>query len=344
MKVTILLPAHNEEKIIKKALNSLLRQSYYNLEIICVLDNCIDNTEKIINDNFEDDLNIKVYKSMNNKHKKAGALNQIFDIYFDKMGDYVLVMDADTVLHYRAVEEGVNFLNKYINHGAVCSTAGILSVNKKNILWYFQNIEYGFGDTNFIENFGNVFVCRGMYSMYVKSALKDIIINRRFLYDINSITEDYELTLELKKLGYSISSNSKIKAYTDVPITIKEFWVQRVRWMKGGVDDLINHGFKKHTRLDIFWALFYRLVIVLQLFFIVEVIKVKSVNIIWFIFMIIVYTINVGLRLKYIQHKDKKTYILLFTMFPMLLYGFLDMILTMYTTFLSIFKINIKWR
>ena len=88
MGVTIILPAHNEEKIIKQAIESLLNQSYWDTEIIVCLDNCTDKTEAILNDNFGDNYAVKIFKSVNNQKKKAGALNQLFRCYFNNMRKY----------------------------------------------------------------------------------------------------------------------------------------------------------------------------------------------------------------------------------------------------------------
>ena len=47
-KVSIILPARNEEKFIKKCLDSLINQDYKNYEIIVINDSSEDDTEKII--------------------------------------------------------------------------------------------------------------------------------------------------------------------------------------------------------------------------------------------------------------------------------------------------------
>jgi cellulose synthase/poly-beta-1,6-N-acetylglucosamine synthase-like glycosyltransferase len=338
--VTIILPAHNEEKIIEEAIMSLKKQTYWDIEIIALLDNCTDNTESIAR-KFDD---VKIFKSRNNKYKKAGALNQLFESYFTEMHNYILVMDADTVLHHKAIEEGVRFLENNIHSGAVCSMAGIIEPEKKNLLWYLQNIEYGFGDTNFIENQGNIFVCRGMYSMYRKAALRNVIKSRNVVYNVESITEDYDLTLVLKKLGYGISNCHKIKAFTDVPTTIKEFFVQRKRWIKGGAEDLIRHGYKKYTYADINKMLIYFLLIIAQILFAVEAIKSCNVNLIWLFVIIGLYYINSIVRIKYIINKDWKMYLILFSMLPVFLYSILDNILTIYGTALAVLKIKTEWR
>ena len=48
IKISFLIAAHNEEKIIGKTLENLLRLPYSNFEVIIGLDGCTDNTEKIV--------------------------------------------------------------------------------------------------------------------------------------------------------------------------------------------------------------------------------------------------------------------------------------------------------
>jgi len=341
--VTIVLPAHNEEKIIKDSIQSLLNQSYWDIEIIAVLDNCNDNTEKIINDNFENNLNIKVFKTVNNKNKKSGALNQLFNYYFDNMGEYILIMDADTVLNKFAIAEGVKFLNKYYSNGAVCSVAGIMK-NKRNLLWYLQNIEYGLSDSSHVEAQGNIFCCRGMFSMYRKNSLQQIKNERNYIFDIRSITEDYELTLALKKYGWKISSSRKIKAYTDVPLNIKELYTQRKRWSTGGIIDLLKHKVNKYTRNDFLYLLTYLLISFLQMYLVIDLIQTKfSFNFYFLIFNIAFILINNLVRIKYIQYKNWKVYLILFTIIPQMLYFYFDMFVFFVSIKNVVFRKKINW-
>ncbi len=47
MKISVVVPAYNEEKCIERCLNSLVKQDYDNFEVILCLNNCTDNTENI---------------------------------------------------------------------------------------------------------------------------------------------------------------------------------------------------------------------------------------------------------------------------------------------------------
>ncbi len=66
LKVSIVLPARNEEQLIKASLldiSKFLNKKDYTYEIIVVLNGCTDNTEKIIIDNFSQNKDIKIVKS-----------------------------------------------------------------------------------------------------------------------------------------------------------------------------------------------------------------------------------------------------------------------------------------
>jgi cellulose synthase/poly-beta-1,6-N-acetylglucosamine synthase-like glycosyltransferase len=343
-KVTIILPAHNEEKIIKDSINSLLNQSYCNLEIITVLDNCTDNTELIINSNFEDETSVKIFKTVNNRNKKSGALNQLFNYYFDNMGEYILIMDADTVLDKNAVAEGVKFLDKYIKYGVVCSKAGVIEPKKKTFMWHIQNIEYGQFDTDRIETQGFCMVAHGMFSMYKKEVLKKVKV-RSCIYDENCITEDYELTLAVKSLGYKIGNNLKIKAYTDVPMTLKEYWIQRIRWMTGGLNALSKYSFNRYTYKDKIGHLLFLILFSLQLFLVTSAIITKT-NLFGFGIIVILSLslINSLLRYKYATLKNRFTLFFVIILIPDIFLSWIQTMIMIKSWINYVFKINLNWR
>jgi cellulose synthase/poly-beta-1,6-N-acetylglucosamine synthase-like glycosyltransferase len=339
-RVTIVLPAHNEEKIIKQAVESLLRQSYWNIEIICCLDNCTDNTENILKRISR----VKMFKTVNNVNKKAGALNQLFNYYFDKMGKYILVMDADTILHHKAIEEAVRFLKKHNEYGVVCSKAGVITPEKKSFMWHIQNIEYGRFDTDRVETQGFCMVAHGMFSMYRREVLEKVKV-RGDIYDVNCITEDYELTLAVKCMGYRIGNNLRIKAYTDVPRSIKEYWVQRIRWMTGGLHALSKYSFNRYTARDKLGHVLFLILFFTQIFLLSNTIINKWSPFGMGILVVLgLSVINSYLRYKYVTCKSFK--ILLFTLLlvPDIFISWFQTIVMLKAYINHIFKINLNWR
>ena len=88
--VSIIVPIYNEEKYLGHCLESLLDQSYENLEIICVNDGSTDNSLEILNEYSKRDFRVKLFVqpnqglsiSRNNGLSKAN-------------GEYVLFVDCD---------------------------------------------------------------------------------------------------------------------------------------------------------------------------------------------------------------------------------------------------------
>lgn len=94
-RLVALIAAHNEEHSIGAALESLAAQTRRPDEVIVVADRCTDRTAEIAVAH-----GAKVFETVNNGHRKAGALNQALTVVLAdlKPSDQVLLMDADTVL------------------------------------------------------------------------------------------------------------------------------------------------------------------------------------------------------------------------------------------------------
>ena len=67
--VSIIVPVYNVEQYLEKCVNSIINQSYKNLEIILVDDGATDNSGKICDELAKLDNRIKVY------HKENGGLS-----------------------------------------------------------------------------------------------------------------------------------------------------------------------------------------------------------------------------------------------------------------------------
>ena len=96
-KVSIILPARNEEKYIARCLDSLLKQNYPNFEIIAINDSSTDRTEVIMQHYAARDPRILV---VNAKSKPVGWVGKnwaCYQGYLRATGNLLLFTDADTV-------------------------------------------------------------------------------------------------------------------------------------------------------------------------------------------------------------------------------------------------------
>lgn len=110
-KVSILIPVYKAEKYISQCLESVLRQTYNNLEIIIVDDASPDNSiaiaESLIQKN-ENKFDIKILHNEKNKGI-AETRNTLLD---HATGDYILFVDSDDYIEIDAIDSLANIVNK----------------------------------------------------------------------------------------------------------------------------------------------------------------------------------------------------------------------------------------
>lgn len=103
--ISVIVPCYNVEKYLPKCVESILSQTYKNLEIILVDDGSPDNCGKICDDYAARDSRIKVI------HKENGGLSDARNVALDIMkGEYVTFIDSDDYV----ANDYVEFLYKLI--------------------------------------------------------------------------------------------------------------------------------------------------------------------------------------------------------------------------------------
>ncbi len=313
--VAVLIACHNEEKTIKKSLYSLLRQSYKPKQIICVDDASIDGTYEVLQ-KLKRKVKILDVLRCNKKRLKAGALN--FGLKkIQKEIKYVLTIDADTGLKNDLIERGLEYFHKYKNLGGVCSKAGLKK--GKGLLYRLQKLEYGAGfDAERTATFENVMILHGMCTLFEKKALLKI-----GGFTLNHLIEDYDATVKLKKAGFKTMYNPQMEAFTIPPKDFRSLIKQRLRWSRGGVDIILQHGLNRYTIEDFLDHLFF---IILFLLMLVVIISSLMSWVIWhyrphpiaLALGFITYFIHIY-GLKFIKKLEWKDFLLRLAIFPELI-------------------------
>jgi cellulose synthase/poly-beta-1,6-N-acetylglucosamine synthase-like glycosyltransferase len=67
------------------------------------------------------------------------------------------------------------------------------------------------------------------------------------VYDTTALTEDNELTLALKTLGWKVISPRECVVHTEVMPTWRRLWHQRLRWQRGALENLRHYGLTRTT-------------------------------------------------------------------------------------------------
>lgn len=177
--VSVIMPVHNEEKYIGKAINSILKQSYTEWELIIIDDCSVDNTLKIIIE-FKDS-RIRVYRNEVNRGI-AYSLNRALQL---SRGEYIARMDGDDCSVKNRIKIQVDFLKTHKDIALCGGNIRYIKGNRKTI-----KIKKYCSDYLKVQ-MGMLFAC--------ELAHPTIMLNRRlvddkdFYYKENVRAEDYEL-------------------------------------------------------------------------------------------------------------------------------------------------------
>ncbi|MFH1425247.1 MAG: glycosyltransferase [archaeon] len=225
-KVTIVIPAYNEEEGMARTIESVLALDYpkEKLEIIVVDDASKDKTLEIAK-KFESNQHpkIKVYAKEKNGGK-GSALN--YGIAKVKSG-IIVTMDADTFVNPDALKIMIGY---FYNDQIMCVSPSIGIYQPKNILQRIQQIEYYMGVflRKSFATMNAIHITPGAFSAYRKEFFK-----KHGDFDTNNLTEDLELALRIQSNDYIIENAPEAAVFTIGPTKFKELLYQRRRWYVG---------------------------------------------------------------------------------------------------------------
>ncbi len=260
-RIVVLLPAHNEEKLIGVALASLAAQTRVADEVIVVADRCTDGTYTVASS-----LGATVRVTLDNHEKKAGALNQMLTHLLPRLDpqDAVLIMDADSTISADFLEMAEQRLRE--PHGRRRPVGGVGGIFHgdpvSGLIERIQENEYLRYAGEIARRQGRADVLTGTATLFSVQALRDVRDARRsehvpggpdnYVYDVKAQTEDNELTLALKHLGYRCVSPRQCAVGTEVMPSVSRLYLQRLRWQRGAIENISTYGVTRHTLPYIF--------------------------------------------------------------------------------------------
>ena len=236
-KVTICIPAYNEEKNIVGVMRSVLRLDYpeSKVELIVVDDGSTDRTGEKVKEIIKKNpgRNIKLIRQKNKG--KAAAMNAGLRIASGKL---FISMDADSVIKKNALRK----IFPYFDDPDVTAVLPIIRVlHKKTIMQKIQHCEYliNFFYKKIMHLLDCVHVTPGPFSVYKKNVIKKL-----GGFDENNLVEDLEMAFRLQKYDYKIVQLLGPCALTKAPATFGQFYKQRNRWYKGSLLNLFNRKYR----------------------------------------------------------------------------------------------------
>jgi len=230
LKVSVIVPAYNEEKSILSSIESLLAQDYDNYEVILVDDGSTDKTLEIATE--REGPRLKVIRQENKG--KAEALNTGIRA---ASGSVVLTVDADTRLNYGALRA---IAARFSADPKLGGLAGNVKVDKaKGLLQRLQEVEYttSIGLTRKGQSMlASVMIVPGPIAAFRKDAVEKV---RYFSPD--TFAEDFDITLAMLKERYRVEYEDRAIAYTIAPSGIEDLFKQRRRWYRGMIQVLAKY-------------------------------------------------------------------------------------------------------
>lgn len=125
--ISVIVPIYNVEKYLKKCVDSIIDQTYENLEIILVNDGSTDNSGKIAESYIKIDKRIKVY------HKENGGLSDARNFGIKKSkGEYLAFVDSDDFIEKNMYEVLLSNLKEYNADISICGRYIVYPDGKKN--------------------------------------------------------------------------------------------------------------------------------------------------------------------------------------------------------------------
>ena len=231
--ITVIIPAHNEEKYIANAIESVLSADFNGKkQIIVVDDGSIDRTYEIAS-KFKKN-GVRVIKT---RHLgKSSSLNTA--LRYAK-GDIIAVIDGDSYIQ----KDALRMLTKELERKDVVAATGIVKVkNRKKFICMWIHIEQLYNSLMrlLLSKIDANIVTPGPLSMYRRKELMQV-----GGFSTKGFSEDIDVTIRLIRKGYKIGFAEGAVAETNMPYDAKGFLRQRTRFARG-----ILNIFKRHMQLN----------------------------------------------------------------------------------------------
>lgn len=191
-KFSLIIPAYNVEKYIKKCLDSVLNQTYNNYEIIIINDGSTDNTSKIL-ESYKSNKKIKIINQENKGLSSARNMG-----VSNAKGDYILFIDSDDFIEKELLET----LNKTIkDEDLIRFQIRTLDETNKIIKEYKEET---FNNLNGIEAFNKLSKYNLVELAVCYAYKKETFLKNNYRFEEKTYHEDFGL------IPYIIISSKKV--------------------------------------------------------------------------------------------------------------------------------------
>lgn len=206
--VSVIIPVYNVEKYLESSIESVLKQTYNNIQIVLVDDGATDKSPEICEQFAQKNNNIRVI------HKKNGGLSDARNAGIKvATGKYILFLDSDDTLLDRAIEDMVNIAEKN-NCDAVIPNIyyKVYESNfEKQLASHFLSNDF-YEDPNIFLL--NIVIGKGRARRATAVLYKAYIIQKKeIFFRKDTISEDVFFTIDYLSKCHKISMYSKPSLY-----------------------------------------------------------------------------------------------------------------------------------
>lgn len=231
--VSVLLPVYNGSEFVERAIDSVLSQTFTDLELIIVDDGSTDNTKAIIES--INDSRIRLFPISH-----QGIAKSLNVGLAQSKGRYIARMDADDICNPKRLEKQIGYLEKYRNVGAVACTVKYNGLHHSLANGYKNYVDWTNTLLESVDIANNRFVESPLAhpSIVFRKSLIQLYGN----YSTDNIPEDYELWLRWIDQGVTIAKideelltwndHSKRLSRVDVHYAEEAFYNVKAKYFK----------------------------------------------------------------------------------------------------------------
>ena len=240
-KVTIVVPAHNEDVVIAQTAKAILDMNYPHdcVELLLFADNCSDNT-------YAECLSVQAMPEYAGRNLtiidrtgtggKAGVLNDALEM---ATGEYICVYDADAMPEknalYFLVKEVIKDPERHV------ASFGRNKTRNANQNFLTRCINQEIVVTQRVHHVG-------MWHLFKIGRIPgtNFIIQTDFVKSIGgwkngALTEDTDISFKIMQSGKLIALAYNSEAFQQEPETLKSYYMQRKRWAKGNYEVVLSN-------------------------------------------------------------------------------------------------------
>lgn len=146
--VSILIPVYNREKIVNRAIDSAINQTYKNIEVIVVDNASSDRTWGVIQDRARQDCRIKVYRNESN----LGPVKNWEQCIIRAKGKYIKFLWSDDEIDETFLSKTLPLLNNDSNIGFVYTSVRLISKESKGEVFFSLDDDLKMSADVFVDN------------------------------------------------------------------------------------------------------------------------------------------------------------------------------------------------